>query len=429
MAEIPRKKGLVDLGQQPDENVELQSDQPTSGGNQSSLPNLPSRPRSPKQDVAPAAPKKGVDVAGVPQTPLGGTTDNVTPTKTAGVPASPTGSRGGGASSPTTAGGARSNTPTMSQGAAPAAAPVTPRPVDTEAVGEPLGELPAETSGGSDDNTTDPRDLYDRLRDDDKEEEPDEFEGSEGEPEPENAEGGGSEGAAENMERGEVGEAAGGGGTAAGGAAGAEAAGGAAAAEGATAAAGGAAAGAEAAGAGTAAVATSEFWVPLAIIVLIVLLLGIILFVVIVGISGSGGGARPSANTEQAASGELGVLSGTPKEIIDNQVIPLAKQLGFDISPESVASANAAHGPTVNGTRSDHQGPPNEAWAADISNGGSPTKEMDELAQKLAAAFGVKEWQGGCNSNVKDGYRIQVIYRTDCGGNHYNHVHIGIRKQ
>ena len=88
---------------------------------------------------------------------------------------------------------------------------------------------------------------------------------------------------------------------------------------------------------------------------------------------------------------------------------------------------NAAHGTTNTGNRSDHQGPPNVAWAADISNGGSPTPEMDKLARSLAHRFGIP-WSGsGLVNATIGGYRYQLIYRTTQGGNHFNHVHFGVK--
>lgn len=123
-------------------------------------------------------------------------------------------------------------------------------------------------------------------------------------------------------------------------------------------------------------------------------------------------------------------LSGTPKHIIDTYVIPTARATGMatGITPAMVEAANAAHGTTVNGTRSDHQGPPSYAWAADMSNGSSPTPAMDNLAKTLATMFGLP-WKGsGVTEVTRNGYRLQMLYRTNVGGNHYNHVHFGVRK-
>jgi len=127
------------------------------------------------------------------------------------------------------------------------------------------------------------------------------------------------------------------------------------------------------------------------------------------------------------ATGPMGTLTGTPEQIV-NQVVDYAHAQGFDVTPASVAVANARHGATVNGDRSDHQGPPEYAWAADISNGYAPTPEMDQLAAAVASAFGIP-WSGsGLVTITSGGYSIQLIYRTMAGGNHYNHVHFGVHR-
>lgn len=146
--------------------------------------------------------------------------------------------------------------------------------------------------------------------------------------------------------------------------------------------------------------------------------------------TGSGGG---SSSGQITSSANCEKLSGTPKDVVDNVVIPIAKQLKFDVTAKSVGAANSQHSDTTtSGNLSDHAGPPARAWAADISNGSSPTPQMDELARKLADCFGVK-WSGsGGPTANKDGYRIQLIYRTSAGsayGDHMDHVHIGIAKQ
>jgi 3D (Asp-Asp-Asp) domain-containing protein len=129
-----------------------------------------------------------------------------------------------------------------------------------------------------------------------------------------------------------------------------------------------------------------------------------------------------------APPGSLGELTGTPEQIV-NRVVAYAHENGFPhVTAETVRSANAAHGPTVSGGTSDHQGPPDQAWAADFSNSGSPTPEMDALAKTIAAGFGVP-WQGsGLVTAGNDEYRLQLIYRTCDGGDHWNHVHFGVRR-
>lgn len=137
----------------------------------------------------------------------------------------------------------------------------------------------------------------------------------------------------------------------------------------------------------------------------------------------------PDPPAPKKAKDNCGKLSGSPKQIIDSKVVPVAHEIGFkNYTVGSITAANHRHGATVSGSRSDHQGPPNRAWAADLSNSSHPTPEMDRLAADLAKCFGLK-WNGsGIVNRYKDGYRIQMIYRSSVGGNHFNHVHIGIRR-
>jgi hypothetical protein len=132
------------------------------------------------------------------------------------------------------------------------------------------------------------------------------------------------------------------------------------------------------------------------------------------------------------------ISSGTPKDIIDNIVLPIAQANGINRTVAENDAANAAHGSTGQGNRSDHEGPPNVAWAADISNSPSNTRtvadttpEMDATAQALAVKFGISySPSGGIFKNTEDGYRYQLIYRVDLGadGNHFNHVHFGVKR-
>jgi peptidoglycan hydrolase-like protein with peptidoglycan-binding domain len=137
--------------------------------------------------------------------------------------------------------------------------------------------------------------------------------------------------------------------------------------------------------------------------------------------------SRRRKQRERAKLVVAGVIEGTPKHIIDAIVLPIAESCGIRRTPAENDAANARHGPTISGSLSDHQGPPGRAWAADISNGGSPTPEMDRLARRLAQRFNIN-WPGfGLHSATHGGYRFQLIYRTHEGGNHFNHVHFGVK--
>lgn len=153
---------------------------------------------------------------------------------------------------------------------------------------------------------------------------------------------------------------------------------------------------------------------------------------------GGKGLTAAEANAQSRGARELlqggGSISGrTPKEIIDQEVIPLAQGRGMPgITPESVARANARHGRTITGGTSDHQGPPEKRWAADMSNGEHPTPQMDQLTQDLAHKFGLKwDGSGAVSKTITIGgvrYRVQMIYRSYIGGDHFNHVHFGIER-
>jgi hypothetical protein len=135
-----------------------------------------------------------------------------------------------------------------------------------------------------------------------------------------------------------------------------------------------------------------------------------------------------------------GTLSGTPKAIIDRYVLPVARKhdMKTGITAAGVEAANGAHSVmTTSGNRSAHKGPPEVAWAADMSNGTAPTPQMDALAQELADLFGMRQLsmsvtgRGGStqiSNAARDGYSFQLIYRSKTGGNHDNHVHFGCKR-
>jgi hypothetical protein len=129
-----------------------------------------------------------------------------------------------------------------------------------------------------------------------------------------------------------------------------------------------------------------------------------------------------------ASTDSSGPIEGTPKHIIDTIVVPLAAKNGMVTgkTPEMVEQQNAGHSKmTSSNNLSDHAGPGGTRWAADMSNGQSPTKEMDALARDLAKRFDIP-WSGsGAISATHNGIRYQMIYRSNVGGNHYNHVHFG----
>lgn len=127
------------------------------------------------------------------------------------------------------------------------------------------------------------------------------------------------------------------------------------------------------------------------------------------GKQGGGGPASPE--------GDTGLLSGTHARIVPYS--QRAKELGL------VGTGKRATRNTSSGNVSDHFLGNRIATARDWSG---TEQAMDQLAAEIAADLGHKGWKGGGVLNVvKDGYRYQLIYRTMDGGNHYNHVHLGIK--
>lgn len=103
----------------------------------------------------------------------------------------------------------------------------------------------------------------------------------------------------------------------------------------------------------------------------------------------------------------------------------IGKQLGLTAVSEKRDTRS-----TKSGGVSDHWVGSKDAYAFDLSNGGSPTPEMDEAAKRIAAQLGIK-YDGKSElvaTVTRNGYRIQLLYRTQVGGNHNDHLHLGVRK-
>lgn len=114
---------------------------------------------------------------------------------------------------------------------------------------------------------------------------------------------------------------------------------------------------------------------------------------------------------------------GSPKRVVDTVVLPIANEIGVRRTVAENDAANARHGPTASGNHSDHQGPPDKAWAADLPCTGATG---DRLAAALAKRFGFKgNGSGSFVRVVKQGYSVQILWKVD---GHYDHVHCGIQK-
>ena len=82
---------------------------------------------------------------------------------------------------------------------------------------------------------------------------------------------------------------------------------------------------------------------------------------------------------------------------------------------------------TASGGVSDHWVGSKNAYAYDI---GGTVSDMDRAAASIMAALGVR-YDGRSElvaTTTIGGYRYQVLYRTNVGGNHFNHIHIGVKR-
>lgn len=104
----------------------------------------------------------------------------------------------------------------------------------------------------------------------------------------------------------------------------------------------------------------------------------------------------------------------------------LGVQHGLGVMSEKRDTRN-----TASGGVSDHWVGSKNAYAFDLSNGSQPTPEMDRAARAIMASLGIEyDGQSELVRNVSvNGYRVQVLYRTNVGGNHFDHIHVGVRKE
>lgn len=141
------------------------------------------------------------------------------------------------------------------------------------------------------------------------------------------------------------------------------------------------------------------------------------------------GGARQGVNTGPVAFKAGGGWGGS-KNIADQ-----LKEAAQAVSPSlKVISAKRPVVVTASGNVSDHWIGNVVAYAYDLSDGDTPTPGMDRAAVHLAQLIG-ERYDGHSELVLSkeievDGvwYRVQLLYRTKVGGNHFNHLHAGVKR-
>lgn len=91
-----------------------------------------------------------------------------------------------------------------------------------------------------------------------------------------------------------------------------------------------------------------------------------------------------------------------------------------------VTSTKRSTQSTSSGGVSDHWQGCKECYAKDMSG---TVGAMDRAARMIMSRLNA-QYSGGAivHTTVKSGFRIQVLYKTMVGGNHFDHIHVGIRK-
>lgn len=125
----------------------------------------------------------------------------------------------------------------------------------------------------------------------------------------------------------------------------------------------------------------------------------------------------PAALATPQALGELGGGLGGAENPV-KLAMSIGKRNGLTITSTKRTSGNAT---------SDHHVSQRTSAAADMSNGSRPTPAMDKTAREIATLLGHPEFRAGNLRVHIRGYRVQLLWRTDIGGNHFNHVHVGVR--
>lgn len=133
---------------------------------------------------------------------------------------------------------------------------------------------------------------------------------------------------------------------------------------------------------------------------------------------GSGQGQSAPQRRRGRRRGTIPGLSGDEtKRVIGFSKLAHSKEL-------TTTSGKRGRVNTASGGISDHAIVNTTANARDWSGSAD---EMRATARAIARRLGVR-YKPGVTNVVRGGYRYQLIHETNVGGNHYNHVHLGVKR-
>lgn len=115
--------------------------------------------------------------------------------------------------------------------------------------------------------------------------------------------------------------------------------------------------------------------------------------------------------------------------------VPLSSGLINFVNSMTQWAGNLSIGTGSNHSKMTSSGNVSDHWTGNGADLPATGKRGDTIAYAALRAAGVAEKDarrmarnGGVFNINHGGYRIQILWKTNVGGNHFNHVHVGVRK-
>jgi hypothetical protein len=142
----------------------------------------------------------------------------------------------------------------------------------------------------------------------------------------------------------------------------------------------------------------------------------------------------------QLPGGKLNIGPGGGWQGTERPIRNLYQWAAQGVPNTNVTSEKRGNPSPVAGTNSDHYVGNKNAFAYDIAVPGhqQPTPQLDKIASRMVRVLSrldpnqkeIRNWgpKGGNFSATVNGIRYQLIWRSNTGGNHYNHINVGARR-